>query len=170
MSELKRCPRGTRRNKRTRECEKMVTKERKNCPRGTRRNKKTRKCDPFVIPVKSVNDVCSICLGVIDDDKYKTKCKHTFHSKCLGAWCGRLSDGKKTCPYCREKIASDCKKIEPIVSSNIFPYLDTFKFFKKNKLRFSNSDEFYFDYMLVQSNGRTEREEEPEEDFTDEEF
>lgn len=51
-----------------------------------------------------------------------------------------------------------------------YPYLDTFKFFKKNKLRFSNSDEFYFDYMLVQSNGRTEREEEPEEDFTDEEF
>lgn len=45
-----------------------------------------------------------------------------------------------------------------------YPYLDTFKFFNEGKNRFSNSDLFNFDYVLVQSNGETERhEEEPEE-------
>ena len=41
-----------------------------------------------------------------------------------------------------------------------FPYLDTFKFYKVDKNRFSNSDSFTFDYVLIQSNGATEREEE----------
>ena len=41
-----------------------------------------------------------------------------------------------------------------------YPYLDTFKFYKVDKNRFSNSDSFNFDYVLIQSNGATEREEE----------
>lgn len=41
-----------------------------------------------------------------------------------------------------------------------YPYLDTFKFYKVDKNRFSNSDSFTFDYVLIQSNGATEREEE----------
>ena len=45
-----------------------------------------------------------------------------------------------------------------------FPYLDTFKFYKVDKNRFSNSDSFTFDYVLIQSNGATEREEEPDEE------
>lgn len=45
-----------------------------------------------------------------------------------------------------------------------YPYLDTFKFYNMNKGRFSTSDLFTFDYVLVQSNGAVEREEEePEE-------
>jgi len=45
-----------------------------------------------------------------------------------------------------------------------YPYLDTFKFYNADKKRFSNSDGFTFDYVLVQSNGAVEREEEePEE-------
>jgi len=123
MSKRSKCRNGTRKNKKTGECESL--KERKRCKNGTRRNKKTGNCEKTVAKVaKSVNDICSICLGVIDDDKYKTECNHTFHTKCIGAWCSRLPDGKKTCPYCREKIAADCKKIEPIVSANIFPYLN----------------------------------------------
>ena len=126
MSKIERCPKGTRRNRKTKICEeKPSIKEKKRCPKGTRRNRKTKICEEKLVSVvQSVNDVCSICLGVIDDDKYKTECNHTFHTKCLGVWCGRLPDGKKTCPYCREKIVVDCKKIEPIVSSNIFPYLN----------------------------------------------
>ena len=53
----KRCPNGTRRNKKTQKCEpKNVTKysaieqksplRKKRCPNGTRRNKKTQKCEP----------------------------------------------------------------------------------------------------------------------------
>jgi hypothetical protein len=41
-----------------------------------------------------------------------------------------------------------------------YPYLDTFKFFNKNKNRFSNSDRFNWDYKLVQSDGSLERERE----------
>lgn len=41
-----------------------------------------------------------------------------------------------------------------------YPYLDTFKFYKVDRNRFSNSDSFTFDYVLIQSNGATEREEE----------
>jgi len=46
-----------------------------------------------------------------------------------------------------------------------YPYLDTFKFYSVSKKRFSNSDCFRFDYVLVQSSGERERhEEEPEEE------
>ena len=48
---------------------------------------------------------------------------------------------------------------------NYFPYLDTFKFYNVDRKRFSNSDGFNFDYILTQSNGAVEREEEePEEE------
>lgn len=45
-----------------------------------------------------------------------------------------------------------------------YPYLDTFKFFNFNRSRFSNSDSYNFDYILVQSNGAVERERGPDED------
>jgi hypothetical protein len=46
-----------------------------------------------------------------------------------------------------------------------YPYLDTFKLFNFDKGRFSNSDSYNFDYILVQSSGAMEREErEPDED------
>jgi hypothetical protein len=44
-----------------------------------------------------------------------------------------------------------------------FPYLDTFKNFYVSKNRFSNSQNYNFDYVLVQSNGKVEREPEPDE-------
>ena len=48
---------------------------------------------------------------------------------------------------------------------NYYPYLDTFKFYNEDKKRFSSSDGFNFDYVLIQSNGALEREEEePEEE------
>ena len=46
-----------------------------------------------------------------------------------------------------------------------YPYLENFKFFNFDKGRFSNSDSYNFDYILVQSSGAMEREErEPDED------
>jgi len=44
-----------------------------------------------------------------------------------------------------------------------YPYLDTFKNFYVSKNRFSNSQNYNFDYVLVQSNGKAEREPEPDE-------
>ena len=48
-----------------------------------------------------------------------------------------------------------------------YPYLDTFKFFKFSKGRFSNSESYNFDYILVQSNGSVEKEQQEEEWFDD---
>jgi hypothetical protein len=48
-----------------------------------------------------------------------------------------------------------------------FPYLDTFKFYDCYKGRFSNSQNYNFDYVLVQSSGRVEREEEQEPEWED---
>jgi hypothetical protein len=48
-----------------------------------------------------------------------------------------------------------------------YPYLDTFKFYDCYKGRFSNSQNYNFDYVLVQSSGRVEREEEQEPEWED---
>jgi hypothetical protein len=47
MSNRKRCPNGTRRNKQTGNCESIqpIQIQRKKCPKGTRRNKQTGNCD-----------------------------------------------------------------------------------------------------------------------------
>lgn len=44
------------------------------------------------------------------------------------------------------------------------PYLDTFKFYSPRRSRFSNSADFNYDYVLVQSNGEYERTPEVEDD------
>lgn len=48
-----------------------------------------------------------------------------------------------------------------------YPYLDTFKFYDPYKGRFSNSNHYSFEYVLVQSSGLVEREPEPEEEWED---
>jgi len=48
-----------------------------------------------------------------------------------------------------------------------YPYLDTFKYYDPFKGRFSNSQSYNYQYILVQSSGRVERESEPEEEFYD---
>ena len=51
-----------------------------------------------------------------------------------------------------------------------YPYLDTFKFYNVNKGRFSNSENWNYDYTLVQSSGLVEREPEYDEDDNDDEY
>lgn len=67
-----------------------------------------------------------------------------------------------------------CRKSLYVILENYdfryYPYLDTFKFYNENTGRFSNSDRYNFDYILVQSNGQTERDPEPEEEFYDDEY
>ena len=53
---IKRCERGTRRNKKTMLCEKITNKKKSNtkrCKRGTRRNKKTRRCETKMLYTKN---------------------------------------------------------------------------------------------------------------------
>jgi hypothetical protein len=57
------------------------------------------------------------------------------------------------------------------IGLSYFPYLDTFKNFNVRKNRFSNSQSFNFDYVLVQSNGQVERDEpEQEPDWEDDDL
>lgn len=115
MPKHAKCPSGTRKNKKTGNCVKTSLK----ASNGTRKNKMTGG-SPKKSP-KSPEDVCSICLDVLDDDKYKTSCNHIFHSKCLGMSC--KSRTSKMCPYCRAPIDDDCKNLQDIDSIGIMPYL-----------------------------------------------
>ena len=45
MKKRARCPNGTRKNVKTRKCEKKTAKTRKRCPNGTRKSKKSGKCE-----------------------------------------------------------------------------------------------------------------------------
>jgi hypothetical protein len=49
-----------------------------------------------------------------------------------------------------------------------YPYLDTFKFYNRSLSRFSNSEIYSFDYILIQSNGDLERREDEFEEESDE--
>ena len=65
-------------------------------------------------------------------------------------------------------IDGDVKRLQLYVNLDdsglsYYPYLDTFKNFYVSKNRFSNSQNYNFDYVLVQSNGKVEREPEPDE-------
>ena len=130
-------------------------------PKGSAKASKSgsAKASPTASP-KSPDDVCSICLGVIDDDKFKptknlirpadshssrsvtdkelntspeganltlhrfkTKCGHTFHTKCIGMWCNVRSGVAKLCPYCNQVIDADCKDLMDVDSIGIMPYL-----------------------------------------------
>lgn len=52
-----------------------------------------------------------------------------------------------------------------------YPYLDTFKYYNCHKGRFSNSQNYNYDYTLIQSSGLVEREQEQEqEEWDDDEF
>lgn len=133
MQKRTRCTNGTRRNKKTGSCNTMKAVGRRNCPKRSRRNKKSGICEKYMMAggtgegtaEASPDEVCSICLGIIENDKYTTECNHNFHTKCLGAWCAiKKTDEQQLCPYCRANIAADCEKIQPIDSAGIFLYIN----------------------------------------------
>ena len=59
----------------------MSTQKRTRCKNGTRKNKKTGNCESVL------DNTCSICLDRIVSGNVTTKCKHKFHKKCLIGWC-----------------------------------------------------------------------------------
>ena len=56
----KRCPKGTRKNKVTNECDKLQD-ERRRCPKGSRKNKQTNDCDilerQLFVPVEEITPI-----------------------------------------------------------------------------------------------------------------
>lgn len=58
-----------------------TTTAKKRCPNGTRKNKKTGNCESVL------DNTCAICLDRISSGQVKTKCKHKFHKGCLVGWC-----------------------------------------------------------------------------------
>ncbi len=52
-------------------------------------------------------DVCSICLDILDTGCVITKCKHKFHEKCISKYfetAQRELFGQVKCPMCRAKV------------------------------------------------------------------
>ena len=82
-----------------------ITRKRTRCKNGTRKNKKTGNCESVL------DKICPICLDRIIYGNVTTKCKHKFHKKCLLGWCNGLSIDKQNCPICRRDIKDTCKKI-----------------------------------------------------------
>lgn len=58
-----------------------ITRKHTRCKNGTRKNKKTGNCESVL------DKTCSICLDRIVSGNVTTKCKHKFHKKCLIGWC-----------------------------------------------------------------------------------
>ena len=95
----------------------MATK-RSRCKKGTRKNKKTGNCENVL------DNTCSICLDRIISGNVKTKCKHNFHKKCLIGWCKSQSLlTSPPCPICRRNIKDTCKKIMPFDSHEVFRFI-----------------------------------------------
>lgn len=63
-----------------------TTTAKKRCLNGTRKNKKTGNCESVL------DNTCAICLDRIVSRQVKTKCKHNFHKGCLIGWCKRNRD------------------------------------------------------------------------------
>jgi len=104
-----------------------MTTKRARCKKGTRKNKKTGNCESVL------DHTCSICLDRITSGNVKTKCKHNFHKKCLIGWCksqGHLP--APPCPICRRNIKDTCKKIMPFDSSEVFRYTGLITISDKN--------------------------------------
>lgn len=86
-------------------------------------------------------DVCSICLGQLDNSqfKYKLPCGHTFHRDCIDRWLKI----KPNCPYCRKcAIYDDDTMFEQLIEE----VTNNFDF------NFSIEDEFLIDMELSDSN------------------
>ena len=51
------------------------------------------------INLKEEDDICSICLHTLDENKRYSKftCNHFFHKNCINQWSG-------SCPLCRQNI------------------------------------------------------------------
>ena len=59
---------------------------------------------PAFEPVTFVTEECPVCYES-SGDFVQTKCGHVFHGTCLQRWIGnRLTNGQKTCPYCRTQL------------------------------------------------------------------
>ena len=63
--------------------------KRTRCKNGTRKNKKSGECESVL------DNTCSICLDRITSGNVKTKCKHNFHKQCLIGWCQQNRDDAK---------------------------------------------------------------------------
>lgn len=48
------------------------------------------------------NNICSICLDVMNNNLYESSCAHIYHQKCIEKWF--IESASITCPYCRRTI------------------------------------------------------------------
>lgn len=84
---------------------------------------------------------CIICLDTQTFEDYTTlsKCKHSFHSKCLYAWKFKVIENKQKycCPICKKSISliKRCPSKYNLLYVNSHKYNDIYSFnYEKNNL------------------------------------
>lgn len=96
-----RCPKGSRRNKKTGNCEKKKLSTKKRCPKGSRRNKKTGLCDSTATVAASVKR---------SSDKQRNAAFHDISEK--------ITSGYQYAPISREKGKTLQNRVEAFLLSH----------------------------------------------------
>ena len=105
------------------------TKKRTRCKNGTRKNKKTGKCEKVLVKKSKSKSpelpLCAICHEdlKINDDIPDLPCKHKFHQACIIELCNHKNNRQVSCPICRNDITQTCTTINPITPF-VNKYLD----------------------------------------------
>lgn len=94
-----RCKKGTRRNKKTGNCEMITPKS----PKVTKTKVVVKTAKTKVVKALE-KDECPICLKALNKSIITTHCNHTFHKSCLKKQCTI----NHSCPLCRVNIYKDC--------------------------------------------------------------
>ncbi|RWR99951.1 putative autocrine motility factor receptor: amfr-like protein [Dinothrombium tinctorium] len=70
--------------------------------------------------VEEEND-CPICLDkMINEQSYRTECRHRFHKKCLYRWISK----KNNCPECRNVFSNYCDVILDVYEDDYYDDID----------------------------------------------
>ncbi len=64
-----------------------------------------------------MEDICPICLELMSEDCFETRCDHKFHGECLTKWLNK----NNTCPSCRINIKTNPElNIQQTLFGNLF--------------------------------------------------
>ena len=96
-------------------------------PRCTSHTCEGKRCKLSGSPVCHIHTMCAICLNIVDKEKEKLSCGHTFCRTCIFEW---LIE-KETCPCCR-KTVDDLTKYRAVTTA-----FQKGKFYKVTEIRYN---------------------------------
>lgn len=76
------------------------------------------------------NEICSICIDVLDKNITELECTHKFHSKCIIEYAAKTTNKNIPCPICRAHVieimepeSTPGQESEPILQSSFTPII-----------------------------------------------